>query len=51
MNCFVFSSCLDMENTSKDGDRGKQLTKASASSRRAKAAENPSKKQSRKPPT
>ncbi|PNX90200.1 hypothetical protein L195_g046323, partial [Trifolium pratense] len=37
-----------MGNTSKDADRGKRATKASASSRKEKAPQNPLKKRSRK---
>ncbi|MCI68149.1 hypothetical protein A2U01_0089408, partial [Trifolium medium] len=40
-----------MESTSKDGDKGKQPTKVSASARRKHAAENPPKKRSWKCPT
>ncbi|PNX88550.1 hypothetical protein L195_g044656, partial [Trifolium pratense] len=39
-----------MGNTSKDVDRGKRATKASAFSRKEKAAQNPPKKRSRKGP-
>ncbi|MCI56413.1 hypothetical protein A2U01_0077664, partial [Trifolium medium] len=39
-----------MGNTSKDDNRGKRSTKASASARREKAAQNPPKKRSRKAP-
>jgi hypothetical protein len=39
--CF---SCLDIDNTSQEADKGKQPTKAIASARRAKAAKNPPKK-------
>ncbi|GAU46524.1 hypothetical protein TSUD_402540 [Trifolium subterraneum] len=38
------------KNISKDGDRGKQPTKTSASAREAKTDENPPKKRSREPP-
>ncbi|MCI71396.1 hypothetical protein A2U01_0092659, partial [Trifolium medium] len=40
-----------MENTCKDHDRGKHTTKASASARKEKAAQNPPKKRSWKPST
>jgi hypothetical protein len=43
--------CLCMENASTQGDKGKRPTKATASARRAKAAENPQKKRSHKRPT
>ncbi|MCI29076.1 hypothetical protein A2U01_0050282 [Trifolium medium] len=39
-----------MGNTSKDADGGKRATKASASVRKEKAAQNPPKKRSRKAP-
>ncbi|MCI33266.1 hypothetical protein A2U01_0054483, partial [Trifolium medium] len=39
-----------MENTSKDGDKGKMPTKVSAYARRKKAAENPPKKRAQKRP-
>ncbi|PNX62701.1 hypothetical protein L195_g061273, partial [Trifolium pratense] len=40
----------DIGNTYKDADRGKRATKASASVRKEKAAQNPPKKRSRKAP-
>jgi hypothetical protein len=45
---FLSPLCLGMENASTQGDKGKQPTKATASARRAKAAENPQKKWSKK---
>ncbi|MCI45651.1 hypothetical protein A2U01_0066890, partial [Trifolium medium] len=39
-----------VENTSKDGDKGKRPTKVSAFARRKKATENPPKKRARKRP-
>ncbi|MCI02540.1 hypothetical protein A2U01_0023573, partial [Trifolium medium] len=45
-----FPESEHMENTSKDRDRGKHTTKESASAKKEKAAQNPPKKRSRKPP-